>query len=311
MTTNKLLKAALAVAAIFTTSGAASSADLSDQDIRNGFKEHAAKAQFYRWYQYYERSDGGIENAIDILSPDVRVKSTLGEVKGTDAYRERVAQLPTTWKNAHFVNNVAITIEDDGSISLNAKITYLNEGANEDGSLRAADLNYTTKLASSDTLLPKFSSIEIDLDKMSDQTEYKDAYAKNRALSVVHYWLAIIEDPARDPEPAKEILADGFALNFSSGAITDFDGLKAWLTGPAASVSASSHSLKSFSANSDNDQEITLTVGFDWQGILPDGTRLEAETLHNWTLTNDITERFARIKSVDVEIIKPFQPILK
>lgn len=311
MTTKKSLKAALAVAAILATSGAAFSADMTEQDIKNGFKEHAAKAQFYRWYQYYERSEGGIENAIDILSPDVRVKSTLGEAKGTDAYRERVAQLPTTWKNAHFVNNVETTIEEDGTVSLNAEITYLNEGANEDGSLRAADLNYTTKLTTSDTLLPKFSSIEIDLDKMSDQTEYKDAYATNRALSVVHYWLAIIEDPARDPEPAKEILADGFALNFSSGAITDFEGLKAWLTGPAASVSASSHSLKNFSANADNDQEITLTVGFDWQGILPDGTRLEAETLHNWTLTNDITERFARIKRVDVEIIKPFQPVSK
>lgn len=311
MTTEKSLKAALAVAAILATSGAAFSADMTEQDIKNGFKEHAAKAQFYRWYQYYERSEGGIENAIDILSPDVRVKSTLGEAKGTDAYRERVAQLPTTWKNAHFVNNMETTIEEDGTVSLNAEITYLNEGANVDGSLRAADLNYTTKLTTSDTLLPKFSSIEIDLDKMSDQTEYKDAYATNRALSVVHYWLAIIEDPARDPEPAKEILADGFALNFSSGAITDFEGLKAWLTGPAASVSASSHSLKNFSANADSDQEITLTVGFDWQGILPDGTRLEAETLHNWTLTNDITERFARIKSVDVEIIKPFQPVSK
>ncbi len=311
MTTRKSMKTALAVAATLVTSGAALSADLTDQDIRNGYKEHAAKAQFYRWYQYYERSEGGVDNAVDILSSDVRVKSTLGEAKGTDAYRQRVAQLPTTWKNAHFVNKIETSVDADGSVSLNAEITYLNEGANEDGSLRAADLKYTTILAPTDVLLPKFTSIEIDLDKMSDVTVFKDAYAANRALSVVHYWLAIIEDPARDPEPAKEILADGFALNFSSGRITDFEGLKAWLTGPAAAVSASSHTVKNFSAQAENDGEITLTVGFDWQGITPDGTRLEAETLHNWTLTNDVTERFARIKSVDVEIIKPFQPISK
>lgn len=311
MTTKKSIRTALALAVTLTSVSPAFSADMTEQDIRNGFKEHAAKAQFYRWYQYYERSEGGVENAVDILSPDVRVKSTLGEAKGTDAYRQRVAQLPTIWKNAHFVNNVETTVEEDGTVSLNAEITYLNEGANEDGSLRAADLKYTTKLAPSDVLLPKFTSIEIDLDKMSDVTVYKDAYAANRALSVVHYWLAIIEDPARDPEPAKEILADGFALNFSSGAITDFDGLKTWLTGPAAAVSASSHTLKNFSARSENDENIEITFGFDWQGITPDGTRLEAETLHNWTLTNDVTERFARIKSVDVEIIKPFQPVSK
>ena len=311
MTTIKPLNVALALAATFLSSSTVLSAEMTEQNIKNSYLEHAAKAQFYRWYQYYERSEGGLDNAIDILSSDVFIKSTLGEATGTEAYRARVAQLPTTWKNAHFVKNIATNVETDGSVSLNAQITYLNEGANEDGSVRAADLNYTTKLAPSDALLPKFSSIEIALDKPSDITEYSDAYAMNRALSVVHYWLAIIEDPARNPEPAKEILADGFSLNFSSGAITDFQGLEAWLTGPAASVSASSHSLKNFSAKSTNDQEITLTVGFDWQGILPDGTRLEAETLHNWTLTNDVTERFARIKSVDVEIIKPFQPVGK
>lgn len=311
MTTIKPSKVALALVLTFASSSAVLSASMTDRDIKNGYLEHAAKAQFYRWYQYYERADGGLDNAIDILSSDVFIKSTLGEATGIDAYRERVKLLPTSWKNAHLVKHIDTAVKEDGSVALNAQITYLNEGANEDGSLRAADLNYTTQLASSDTLLPKFSSIEITIDKPSNIIDYQDVYATNRALSVVHYWLAIIEDPTRDPEPAKEILAEGFSLNFSSGAITNFDDFKAWLAGPASSVAASTHVVKNFSAQADSDQNITLTVGFEWQGITPDGTHLEAETLHNWRLSNDVTERFARIKSVDVEIIKPFQPVSK
>ncbi|MEP4151036.1 MAG: hypothetical protein ABJL73_07005, partial [Lentilitoribacter sp.] len=94
MTTIKPIKVALALAATFLSSSAVLSADMTDQDIENGYLEHAAKAQFYRWYQYYERSEGGLDNAIDILSSDVFIKSTLGEATGTKAYRARVVQLP-------------------------------------------------------------------------------------------------------------------------------------------------------------------------------------------------------------------------
>lgn len=108
-------------------------AEMTKDEIRQGFKEHAALAQYYRWYQYYERPKGGIANAIDILAEDVIVVSGLGTAKGHAEYEARVTQLPTNWQNAHHVKSTAITHNDDGTMRLFAEITYQNKGLLEDG----------------------------------------------------------------------------------------------------------------------------------------------------------------------------------
>lgn len=281
---------------------------VSDEDILDSYRKHAALAQYYRWYQFYERPEGGLENAVDILAADILLRSSLGEARGLEEYKKRAAQIPSHWSNAHFVESVEVDATDDGALTLTAKITYLNEGMRDDDKVRAADLTYSTELAQTGELLPKFTRIEITQDAVHEAERFVDAYAENRALSVVHYWLAIIEAPARDPEPAREILSDGFSLNFTSGAITDFDGFRTWLAGTGSSVSASMHDIRNVSVKAADDMGISVSMDFNWFGITPDGTRLIAETRHNWTLTNDVSERFARIKAMDVELVTPFQP---
>lgn len=287
---------------------AATANEITDSAIKLGYLKHAALAQFHRWYQYYERSEGGIENAVDILTPDVFVKSTSGEANGTEEYKARVAALPESWKNAHFLKSVEVTVNDDETLSLDATITYLNAGMRDDGAVVSADLSYDTTLVLGDDLLPKFSSIEISQNEVGTAEAFTDAYAENRALSVIHYYLAIIEDPSRDPEPAREVFAGDFSLNFSSGPITDFEGFKAWLAGTGSAVVASTHEFTGLSVSSQGDTIINAEMTFDWAGITPDGTKLIAQTHHRWQITNDVTERFARIKRVDVEIVIPFQP---
>lgn len=283
-------------------------AEMTETEIRNGYRVHAAKAQFHRWYQVYERSSGGIENALDILTDDVNVKSGLGEANGHEDYATRVQGLPDTWKNAHFPSEIDVTVNDDGTMALVADVTYLNEGLLPDGAVRTADLTYTVNLAPSEGVLPKLSTVLIEQNSDGTAETFEDAYALNRSLSLVHYWLALIEDPSRNPDPVSEILADEFSLNFSSGAITDFDGFKAWLAGPGSQVAASTHKIENFSAMASGDGLFDISMEFDWNGLLPDGTELVARTRHTWTATNDVTERFARIKSVDVEVLEPFRP---
>lgn len=285
-----------------------SQTDLTQDQVRKGYLEHAALAQLHRWYQVYERPEGGIENALDILAQDVIVKSSLGEAKGHDAYKARVANLPKDWKNAHFVESSDIEINDDGSMTLKANITYLNQGMRPDGEVRTADLKYSMALVPGTDVLPKFTQIEISQLAEGETDEMRDAYGENRLLSLVHYWLALIEDPSRNPEPAREILADDFNLNFSSGTISDFDGFKQWLAGPGSQVAASTHIIDNFTYEDLGNDEYKLTVDFDWTGILPDGNEMVAKTRHSWRVTNDVNERFARIKSIDVEVIEPFAP---
>jgi hypothetical protein len=70
---------------------------MTTTDITQGYIRHAAMAQLHRWYQIYENSETDISNQLDILSPDIKLKSGLGEARGHDAYKERVNQLPKTW----------------------------------------------------------------------------------------------------------------------------------------------------------------------------------------------------------------------
>ena len=281
---------------------------MTQDEIRQGYKEHAALTQFYRWYQVYERPEGGIENAINILTEDVSLTSGLGTGNGHAEYRARVAQLPDAWGNAHHVKSTDITHWDDGSMTLTANIVYQNTGMLPDGEVRQADLKYTVELVSGDAVLPLFSHVVIEQDSESTVETFEDAYAENRMRSLVHYWLALIEDPARNPEPVREILADGFSLNFSSGAITDFDGFKDWLAGPGSQIAASTHVISDFSVTEKDGGTYQVSMSFGWEGITPDGTELVAKTQHIWIVENDVTDRFARIKTVDVEVLEPFRP---
>lgn len=283
-------------------------AQMPQAEIRSGFREHAAMAQYFRWYQFYERPEGGIENALNILSDDVTVVSGLGTANGLGEYEARVSQLPRTWKNAHHVKSVDIDHAEGGVMNLTAQIIYQNTGMLPNGAVRAANLNYTIELVPGGSVLPLLSDVNIEQAGEIENAAYEDAYADNRMRSLVHYWLALVEDPARNAAPFKEILADEFVLNFSSGAITEFEGLEAWLAGPGSQVEASTHIIENFSVKETAEETYEVSVDFDWIGILPGGAEMVAKTRHRWAVENDVGERFARIKSMDVEVLEKFRP---
>jgi hypothetical protein len=269
-------------------------------DVKQGFVKHAAMAQLHRWYQIYENAETTIENQLDILVRDIKLKSGLGEGVGHEAYVQRIGQLPKTWQNAHFVHGSRITLGAGGVIGLEAQLTYLNHGMKPDGSVRTAELTYATTLQPTDVALPKFSQIEITQLSEGTATEFKAAYAENRVLSSMHYWLALIEDPKRRLEPFRELLADGFELQFSSGPITNFEAFEQWFRGPASAVVAGTHEIGHFSCETIDRNMHSVQVDFAWQGILPSDQRMAGKTRHRWTVVDDPKERFARIKTLAI-----------
>jgi hypothetical protein len=281
---------------------------VSPETVRQSYLKHAAMTQFHRWFLVYEHDSVPIENALDLLDPAIRVKSGLGEAKGPSAYRERVAALPKAWENGHQLKSADFTVNADGTIALKANIAYTNQGMLPDGAVRSSDLTYVTTLKPSDAFLPRFSDIEIVQNAQSKGTGFVSLYPENRMRSLVHYWLALIENPKRDAELFREILADGFALNFSSGKIDTFDKFKAWYTGPASSVGFTRHTIRSMKVTPLAGDTYAIDMQFDWQGVLPDGSEMVARTQHNWTVTDNPKDRFAKVKTVDVALLVPFQP---
>ena len=48
---------------------------------------------------------------------------------------------------------------------------------------------------------------------------------------------------------------------------------------------------------------------FDWKGITLDNQKMIAETHHEWILSNDTENRFAKMKEMRVRAVIPFQVV--
>jgi hypothetical protein len=80
---------------------------------------------------------------------------------------------------------------------------------------------------------------------------------------------------------------------------------------PASAVAASTHQISNFSYKRTGDNSYAMNVDFDWQGILPNGAQMMTKTRHTWTVEDKVTDRFARIKTIKVEVLKPLAPVPK
>jgi hypothetical protein len=277
-------------------------------ELQLGYQRHAALAQYYRWFQLAENRDSTVENALDILDANVALKSSQGEDIGHSAFRARAAKIPKSWHHAHYVNDAAIKFNADGTMALIAHVTYLNQGILPNGATRSANLTYKTALRPTDTVLPKFTRIEIVQNGVTSAPSLVSQYGANRARSLVYYYLALIDNPKRNAEPFREILADNFALKFSVGKLDTFEKFKSWYDRSTAPVKVSSHTLNSMTYDEVAADTFKVVADFDWQGILADGRVMVGRTLNTWIFTNNPKERFARIKSADVKMLVPFQP---
>lgn len=271
-------------------------------------EQHLAKAQLYRWYQLYERdmNDERVTMQMEILADDLYMKSAAGEMKGKQNYPERLKAY-AGWKNAHHVENITVTSSEKG-LHLEADIRYQN--IRPDGEKKSYTIHYNTELSKNGDALPQFSSIEILPTGETNET-FKDTYPVNRTKSLMYYWLACMESLGGDVTSFKELLADDFALNFSSNNnIKSISELETWLNEAPLKLKESSHYPENFSVKTIMENEYELTVEFNWKGITNDNKQMHARTKHIWYVIDNPNERFAKILKADVsqlhavEIIK-------
>ncbi|WP_295756169.1 hypothetical protein [Undibacterium sp.] len=268
---------------------------------------HLALAQYYRWYQVYEvpLSATRIANQKAILSDDVEITSQMGTSKGKADLQQRL-ELFTGWQNAHHVQNTEVKLLPDGKLSLEADIVYQN--IRPDLSRHSYRLHYATVLVSTEQDLPVFEKLDLQATGQIAQFDFEPAYAENRSKSFMHYWLYLLETANGDSTKLHELLADDFSLELSEGQhISNLPQFDTWISAIPQRLSASSHAYKNFKVLDHGDQSFSVTLDFDWQGFNLQGQAMRAESQHEWLLENDMELRFAKLKSMRVRMLKPFQ----
>ncbi len=269
---------------------------------------HLAKVQLYRWYQLYERemNEKRIANQLAILADDVVIKSAAGEMRGKENYPPRLA-VYKGWQNAHHVNNIKVMDIDKNTIGLEADIHYQNIQA--DGQRNSYSLHYTTQLIKTNDLLPVFSFLNLQHTGETKE-DFTEAYPTNRAKSLMHYWLANMEQLDGNVKPFEELLADDFILYFStSSPINTIAKLETWLNGTPKQLKQSNHHPENFVVKELGANEYEMTVEFNWYGIANDDKKITSRTKHVWHIIDHPDDRFAKIKRVDVTQIEALKII--
>lgn len=136
-------------------------------------------------------------------------------------------------------------------------------------------------------------------------------HRRHRVASLVHRWLGLIEDPTCPPHLLAELLVDGFELSFSGGPITSLPGLQDWHQNMADRFAANTGDVQNLvvgarDGDPDGHAELAVDFDFEWAGIASDGTVTTARTHHRWTVIDRPDDRFARAKTMHVEVLRAF-----
>jgi hypothetical protein len=271
--------------------------------------KHLALTQYYRWYQVYEVpfTPARIDNQLDILDPDVIIDSVNGVARGTANLEDRL-RVFEGWQNAHHVQRVEVQDGPNQTLLLEADILYQN--IRPDDTRYNYTIHYSTVLRLRDNDLPLFTKITLRPTGTVEPPGFQSAYAENRAKSFMHYWLYLMETPETGAPKFRELLADGFQLHLSTAGMVDsLDAFEAWIQSIPTRMKLAAHYPKDFSVLALPDGGIKVSVNFDWEGISADNQSMVAETHHEWILENNPDERFARMKYMQVEQVRPFQVV--
>jgi hypothetical protein len=269
-------------------------------------EEHAALAQFRRWYQIYEAPNP--ERHFDIFASDFVLDTMNGTLQGIDAYAKRIKDFEG-WQNAHHVDQASVRIRSESELELQADITYQN--IRPDGQRFAYRLHYETVLLRRTADLPVFKSIKLrpTSGQLEDKT-FHPAYLENRARSFTHHWLLLMEVVNGDPTRFRELLAPTFALDLGGPArTTTWDGFASWVNAVPSRIALSSHRIVELSVQpGPTADDIVVDLVFDWKGVAADdGRPMIARTQHHWQLTDRYKGRFAAMQDMQVKVLTPFQ----
>jgi hypothetical protein len=133
---------------------------------------------------------------------------------------------------------------------------------------------------------------------------------EHRLRSLAHRWLYLVDRNDGDAAPFDELFADSFELDWSPARIRTREELSAWYRGVSERVLKSGHTLAELKYEGLEDGRYLVRLELQWYGFTraqPD-EELEARTLHEWSVADDPSDRFARIESAKIRVLVPAQP---
>lgn len=270
---------------------------------------HAIKTQVYRWYNGYERyfTASRIKNQLELLAEDIQITTPRGKLSGKANYSTSLGDYKGM-KIAHQVEEIELLPKPNGRLELSVNIIY--HGIQKDGTDTCLRFSYKNELVSIPNQLPIFKSIHLSVAGAFESPLFVDTYPRLRSLALMHYYLYLIEQLKNNAADFEEILTNDFQLNLSKEtSLISIEDLGNWLRNAAKKITITSHYPKNIKVKTLSRDTYELKVDFDWEGMTKANQKMIGETRHTWVIVDKKNDRFAKIKTIDVETINPFSMV--
>jgi hypothetical protein len=264
--------------------------------------EHFAKVQLYRWFQLYERelSTTRVNNQLDLLADDVYIENQEDQIKGKENYPNKLMGL-RYWKNAHHIKNIRVTDVNLSLMSVEADVGYQN--IQEFGHKSSYIIHYKAEMEQGTDSLPVFKNIKL-VPILKTKLAFEDTYSQNRIKSLIHYFLGNLEKLDGDASPFNEILDEDFEINsLSTGLIDSKKKFELGLKENSKKFKRSTFNLKEYRIVELEKNKYKLEMYVNWDGINFKDEKMSKKIKHTWLITDDETQRFAKIKQAKVEVV--------
>ncbi|MEU3352472.1 hypothetical protein [Streptomyces sp. NPDC037389] len=272
--------------------------------------EHRVRTVVHRWYTCYETERKNLAHHGELLTPGFVLhrapESGLPDVAGRQAYLDGLPHAYPGQANAHHLRGIELTPADDTTVKAVVTHDFETRGPSLDG---AAVIRYDFELVRDATeWLPRITTFTEQV-VSRHEAPFTEAYGENRVRAFLHYWLSLLEQPAADAEPLRELIADDLEMTLSDGRVLrTFEEVSAWYAGARDLVDVSIHHVHDLTVTPGADRTHDLTMEFAWQGIAKSGRPMTARTRHAWTLT-ETDERYLRLSRFHVTALAPFAPV--
>ncbi|MER5548576.1 hypothetical protein ABT072_40595 [Streptomyces sp. NPDC002589] len=180
--------------------------------------EHRVLTVVHRSYCGYEAPRMNLDLQGELVTDDFTMhrppEGNIPSVHGRQAYLDSVSALPAGQNNAHHLRTLAI--EHIGANNAQAVVTHDFETVGP-AMTGAARLRYDLEFVQEPSeRLPRISTMGEHV-LTYQQTPFVAAYAENRVLAFVHYWLSLLEQLGADAEPLRELLDADVTMTLTDG----------------------------------------------------------------------------------------------
>lgn len=262
--------------------------------------------QYYRWFLIFEREQtkARIANHISLLDDSVLVITRNGPLKGKAGVLGFMNYV-SSWKNAHHIKSTSIKGNADGTLSLEADIQYQN--ILPDGSKNVYALHYSTQLKRRQSELPIFTNLTLTPVSVINPPTFEDAYIENRCNALVYYWMYLADNLPVNHKTMKEIIDQNIHVTMEKKKLSGQDDYISWIGKSQRRYVAALRSFKNLKTEMSADGSINLSMDVEWRGVDKRGKSYASESHHQWILSNNVDDAFAKIKEAKITELVPLK----